>query len=248
MMRIEIAGLIVIVIMLAINAFYGISRYNILVLAASQKNGKTDVTTNNAEKNNQKLDNQDKEKKPRKRYYMYKVEQVANYFIERGLEEQNPVNPMKLQKLLYYAYGWYYAFFGKKLFDDQIQARKYGPVVEKIYHDVKHYGNYPITTTISNYLIGEGDSMFSFKLDTPKLNLEKDSEEYKFLDAMWKVYSKYSAIQLSNTTHSDGTPWDTISKKHNLNNENNIAIDNETIKEYFINEKKKMEERKNVNS
>jgi len=178
---------------------------------------------------------------------MYKVEEVANYFITRGLQEKNPVNPMKLQKMLYYAYGWYYAFYDKKLFDEDIQAWKYGPVVEKIYHDVKQYGNYPITTPISKYLIGEGDSMFSFKVETPELKIEADSEESKFFDAMWKVYSRHSAIALSNSTHSEGTPWDTVSKRTNLNVTNNVAIDNEIIKDYFLAEKKRMEEKKNVN-
>ena len=114
--------------------------------------------------------------------HRFKVEQVANYFIERGLKESNPVNPMKLQKLLYFSYGWYLALTdaNDRLFDAKIQAWKYGPVVENIYHDVKQYGNYPITAPISKFLIGEGESMFSFKTSTPRIQESLDSDEVKF--------------------------------------------------------------------
>ncbi len=40
---------------------------------------------------------------------------------------------MKLHKLLYYAAGWHLGFTGEPLFDEDIEAWQYGPVVPSIY-------------------------------------------------------------------------------------------------------------------
>ncbi|MDQ0108245.1 Panacea domain-containing protein [Chitinophaga terrae (ex Kim and Jung 2007)] len=147
---------------------------------------------------------------------------------------------MKLQKLLFYAYGWYYALFDKKLFGDSIQAWQYGPVIPAIYHDVKGYGNYPITTLISKG-IGKEGSMFSFHYNTPKVDAEKDGELINFLDAMWNVYSKYSAVNLSTATHAVGTPWHDVAKTYDFVLPKGAIINDSLIKDYFISEKKKIE-------
>lgn len=171
---------------------------------------------------------------------MFKVEQIANYFIEKGLIEKNPVNPMKLQKLLYFAYGWYWAFNNSKLFNSDIQAWKYGPVVENIYHDVKQYGNYPITTPISKFLYGDGSGMFSFKLSTPRLDSEDNEEIIKFLNDIWKVYSPYNALELSTLTHQEGTPWDKTSKEESFAQKMGVKISDDVIKNYFLDENTKL--------
>src|SRR4051812_15500625 len=114
----------------------------------------------------------------------YRVEEVANYFIEKGLETNNPVNPMKLQKLLYFSYGWYMAYFPyKKLFSARVQAWKYGPVIEEIYHDVKSYGNYSITNPITRFAFGETNAL-GFQIGTPRISF-KTPEDKEFLETIW---------------------------------------------------------------
>jgi len=162
---------------------------------------------------------------------VYKVEEIANYFIKKGIEENIPVNPMKLQKLLYFVYGWYMAYFDKKLFESTIEAWPYGPVVPSIYHEVKQYGNFPITAPISSYIISDM-SVFSFKYSTPEFSA-KDEQDAKFIDAFWNAFSKYDQFQLSNATHEPGTPWDTIYQKYNQVIPRNEKIPDEIIKEYF---------------
>ena len=46
---------------------------------------------------------------------------------------------MKLQKLLYYVQGYSLALTGKPAFSDQIEAWRYGPVVESVYQEYKKY-------------------------------------------------------------------------------------------------------------
>lgn len=51
------------------------------------------------------------------------VNEVADYFIKKSLEEGKPIDQAKLHALLYYAWGWYTALNdGKKLFDADFRA------------------------------------------------------------------------------------------------------------------------------
>ena len=69
---------------------------------------------------------------------MANVQDVAKFFIGLANEQANNdqgdlMTNLRLQKLLYFAQGWYLSRYGKPLFQDEIEARKYGPVVPKIY-------------------------------------------------------------------------------------------------------------------
>src|SRR5256885_15287234 len=65
---------------------------------------------------------------------------IANYFIQRGIDSNKSVTPMKLQKLIYFAHGWYWAIKNEPLIDESVEAWKYGPVIPSVYHAFKHYG------------------------------------------------------------------------------------------------------------
>ncbi|MDA0665038.1 MAG: DUF4065 domain-containing protein [Proteobacteria bacterium] len=60
---------------------------------------------------------------------------VANEFL--ALQETSPsttaIDPLKLQKLLFYANAWYLALHDDSLFDEDIEAWPWGPVVRNIY-------------------------------------------------------------------------------------------------------------------
>jgi uncharacterized phage-associated protein len=153
----------------------------------------------------------------------HKTFQIANHFIQKGIDDGNPVTPMKLQKLLYFAYGWYWALYDKRLFNETIQAWKFGPVVLSVYHMVKNFGNNPIKWTILDLE----------KMEAPVLNKKEDADVISFLDEMWKVYSKYSALELANLTHSEGTPWYDINSDMKGNIPQYYDINDEKISKYF---------------
>lgn len=162
----------------------------------------------------------------------YRVEEVANYFIEKGVEEGKLVNPMKLQKLLYFSYGWYLTYFpNKKLFNETLQAWRYGPVIESIYHEVKSYGNYPITEPISKFLNGE-TNLFSFKYSTPRIKFKNDDDK-DFLEAIWNTYSQFSALKLSAMTHAENTPWKNIAETNKNSIPKGTIISDGLILKYF---------------
>ena len=73
----------------------------------------------------------------------YKASDIAKVLISRaehasGGEEL--MTNMKLQKMLYYQQGFHLAYFGTPLFDEEIEAWMYGPVVPSVYDEYKNYG------------------------------------------------------------------------------------------------------------
>jgi len=113
---------------------------------------------------------------------------IAYKILAKGTETENGdlISNMKLQKMLYYMQGFHLAFFGTSLFDEDLEAWMYGPVVPSVYDHFKTNGNKGIAYT------GE----------TVKLT---DEQEDMF-NEVFRVYGNYSATGLMNMTHSE-PPW-----------------------------------------
>ena len=131
----------------------------------------------------------------------YLPSHLANYFLWRA-DEDNIVDmtPMKLIKLVYFSYAWNLVVFNEKLFDEKIEAWRYGPVVPSIYHEFKSFGN----SQIKKYAI-------SSKIDTGEISYpivdKKDSAILGVLLAIWNVYKASSGATLSSITHEESSPW-----------------------------------------
>lgn len=125
---------------------------------------------------------------------------VANFFIEKGVQSDNRVTPMKLIKLVYLAHGWHSGYYGTELLNEEIQAWKYGPVMPKLYHAIKGYGGREISGLLSEIRFSLNDT----SLEVPRV---EDVATRKFLTSIWDHYKTQSAITLSALTHSDGSPW-----------------------------------------
>ena len=128
---------------------------------------------------------------------MYDSRRVANYFINKGLDEGVDLTPMKVIKLVYISHGWYLAYRKKSLISDSIQAWKYGPVIPILYRSLKHYGSNQIEALIDI----DNDN----KINDSEYKVS--DEDAVFLDIIWDHYKKFSALQLSTITHKRDTPW-----------------------------------------
>ena len=66
---------------------------------------------------------------------MLDCREVAKYFIIRAYQDgrDTDMTNMKVQKLLYYAQSLHLALFDEMLFDEEIQAWRYGPVCPPAY-------------------------------------------------------------------------------------------------------------------
>ncbi len=126
---------------------------------------------------------------------------VADYIISRG---DGRLNPLQVIKLTYISHGYTLALTGKPLIEDRIEAWKYGPVIPVLYHALKHYGWGNISQL---YFCG---TKFTDKnIDKRKNDLSEamKTEEKVIMDRVMETYGSFTADQLSNLTHEDGTPW-----------------------------------------
>ena len=120
---------------------------------------------------------------------MISAKDVADFFIMKGNEDgEEGITNLKLQKLLYYAEGFYLAIFNEPLFSEKIEAWTYGPVVPTIYHTYKDWGSKSITS-YNKESIGK---FIDVQLD--------------FLNEIWSVFGQFSAWKLRDMTHNE-KPW-----------------------------------------
>lgn len=130
---------------------------------------------------------------------LYSPKSIANYFIDLAKAKGERISPMKLQKLVYYAIGWYAGYTGRPLVDEPVEAWQYGPVLPSLYHEFKKFGSGQIT---------EKATYLDDNLDFVEVPPPDDPNVRKFLDNIWSNYGHFTAIKLSEMTHAAGGPWD----------------------------------------
>ncbi|MDE7303533.1 MAG: DUF4065 domain-containing protein [Oscillospiraceae bacterium] len=114
---------------------------------------------------------------------------VAKWLIvyNNSQESADLLTDLKLQKLLYYAQGIAIKYTGKPLFNENLVAWDWGPVVPEVYNKYKKYGKNPIDEPIE------------------KPNFDNNDIEVILKD-VYEDYGQFSAFKLVKMTH-DETPW-----------------------------------------
>jgi uncharacterized phage-associated protein len=116
----------------------------------------------------------------------YTASDIANYFLYKAQEDnQELLSNLKLQKLVYYAQGLSLVVFDRPLFEENIEAWTYGPVIPFLYHKYKEYGSRGICV----------DDDFD-----PSII---DDETKDFLDEVYSVFGQFSAVRLMDIAHGD---------------------------------------------
>lgn len=149
--------------------------------------------------------------------------QVANYILDLADRDGVAVTPMKLQKLVYVAYGWALALYDLQLFTEQIQAWRHGPVIPSLFHEFKVYTNNPITGR-SFELNHDGSTWVS---SIPR----SDRDARRAISGTWRAYHHLSAASLRNRTHAPDTPWSRVYDSEGMPG---TAIPTELIREHFV--------------
>lgn len=134
--------------------------------------------------------------------HMASVKAVCNTFLYKSFTEPSrmTITPLKLQKLIYFAYKDYLQKTGSKAFNDTIQTWKYGPVVQSVYDEFKSFGKKPIT----KFARDAQDKVYV--VNNKALN---DS-----IDCVWGKYKTWTGVELSKLTHEDGTAWSKAFENH----------------------------------
>ena len=94
--------------------------------------------------------------------------------------------PLKLQKLLYLAQGYSYAFYDRPLFKEDLEGWVHGPVVREVYDMFKNYQYNSINT--------------NFEVE------ELDNEAKDVINYVIKNFGKYDAKYLEKIRHGQ-EPW-----------------------------------------
>lgn len=147
---------------------------------------------------------------------MYNVFKIVNWLrvknkaemrIDPNVEE---LTQMKAMKLLYYIQAASLSVTGHRMFNNDIFAWRYGPVVKEVHN--KYRGQRGIVGNITEKDIDD------FK------ELECDQEASDILNSIYEVYGHSSAHDLMNQTHSE-KPWQETPR--------NGIITDKSIKDFY---------------
>ena len=128
-------------------------------------------------------------------------------WLRNGLE----TTPLRLQKLLYFCYGFVLGQHKLPLFEEKIYAWELGPVVKEAYDEYKQYGSDPIVE-----LVIDQTARFS-----PEVALTVSRVEERL--------RTYSPGRLVTMTYEAGTPWFETVERNGLGAE----IPEWVIRQYF---------------
>lgn len=104
---------------------------------------------------------------------------------------KDSLNTLKLQKLVFYSFGWYGHLTGQKLFNEQFFAMPKGPIVSPLLS-----AHFSMDMVSADYL--EDYAQRSLAITDPYAEA--------VVDAVWLSYGKFSKWDLIEMTHCE-KPW-----------------------------------------
>lgn len=108
---------------------------------------------------------------------------VAKHLARLAASEGCALDPMKLQKMLYYIQCWHLAEKGDPLFPEVFKAWKWGPVVPTVWHD--YNGNE----------------------ENPTPDRELNDSQCELVESVWAAMKDFDGLELSKMTHRPNTAW-----------------------------------------
>ncbi|SMF68107.1 Panacea domain-containing protein [Allosphingosinicella indica] len=145
---------------------------------------------------------------------------LANTFVER-YGSSNTLDHMKLQKLAFYAYGWWLAYNPQPVLNEPPQVWRHGPVFSSLYGALRPFGSAPITKPVG------GPNR------TPPTIPATDDVARSWVDWVWNRYGHLNALQLSDMTHEVGTPWQIEAAAREYRVPQHHPIPDATTRAYF---------------
>jgi uncharacterized phage-associated protein len=152
------------------------------------------------------------------KYLLYLNKKEAE---QAGDEAVSDIDPMKLQKLLYYCQGYSLGITGRVLFEDNIEAWRYGPVVRSVYKEYQRYKG----SWIPLDLVATPPPVDEYTSAVAKLVMREKGQ--------------YSATALMRMTHEEPAwkeAWEKGLEEHGFQPFADDPVSTETMKRYFIDE------------
>ena len=134
----------------------------------------------------------------------YTANAVANFFIEKGVENNKPLTHLQIQKMVYFAHAVYFKKHKKPLIVNPVFAWKYGPVIQDLYSELKDYGDSPIKEKIKDIKITADGS--DAVIWTPSIN-PKDTDVIDYLTRAYNSLGSMTGGRLCGISHAEGGAW-----------------------------------------
>lgn len=153
---------------------------------------------------------------------------IANYFLDLAARDGVPVDPLKIQKLVYIAHGWHLAITGGPLIYQTVMAWKYGPVIRDLYRAFREYGGRAIDGRATE------PPDWEHTTEPRPYSAELSPESQAVLDRTWQVYGRNTGVELSSLTHDFGTPWDQVAGKLRPSEIRDVMIPDGMIQKHYL--------------
>lgn len=143
---------------------------------------------------------------------MYNVIDVAKYIIWFCKQKEYSISNLKLQKLLYFVQAQFLISINQAVFNEEIEAWDFGPVVPEVYQYFKIWGS----AEIPGFLAYNAREKILLR-------------DQRIMNEILQECAQYSASFLVEVTHNQ-TPW-----QEAYESRCNNVITKERIREYFKN-------------
>ena len=156
---------------------------------------------------------------------MYDARAVANFLLDYADRQGMHVTLLWLLKVIYYAHGWHLNQRQQPLISQSFEAWEHGPVVRVVYDAFKGRESAPIIWRAKRFNV----------IENRLLEIHDDIEPVvkAFLENVIDAYAHISATDLSQATHSKGSPWDRVWNAPNGQISIGMKISNEYIRTWF---------------
>lgn len=135
---------------------------------------------------------------------------IAEALVCVARDQGQSVDPLKLQKLLYFAQAISLVRNNKLLFKDSVGAWTHGPVVRSVYKKYQDYGRGAITC------------------DKRVEELGLSKKDIAVLEDTLETFKRYTGTQLRNMTHKH-LPWKEVFQEGR-----NVAIKSKRMQGYYL--------------
>jgi len=155
----------------------------------------------------------------------YDARAIANFLLDYADQKEMKVTLLSVVKMIYYAHGWYLSKFNRPLVKQSFEAWENGPVVRVVWEAFRGSGSRPISARAKRLDVLTNSQAIVGDPVAP--------EEAAFLRNVFDAYAHVHALELSNMTHSQGSPWDEVWNAPNGSVTVGMQIPDDVIRKWF---------------
>ena len=149
--------------------------------------------------------------------------EIAKYFLIRAEKDGELITPLKMQKLVYFAYVFYLVSKrgAEKLFEEKIEAWPAGPVIPSLYKKLKKYGSAPIN--VKSFV----------DISEKKIFEKNDQRIINILDKAYETCQKYTAFELVVLSHREKGWLEARKGLEPYEKSNNFILDKHILEQHI---------------